>query len=155
MPTRDVPSADEDRRSPLLHSASPHLSSQTYLSKSVTKAVVTVPAYFNDAQRKATKNAGAIAGLDVKRIVNEPTAAALAYGLDKKAQEQAETAAKNERGENQGDMPDLDGEEEEEETGGDDEESAPKFGAKAKAAKDKKADKKKGGEKDKKKSWFK
>ena len=48
------------------------------------QAVVTVPAYFNDAQRKATKDAGAIAGLDIKRIINEPTAAAIAYGLDTK-----------------------------------------------------------------------
>src|SRR3972149_324027 len=53
----------------------------------ITEAVITVPAYFNDAQRKATKDAGAIAGLDVKRIINEPTAAALAYGLNKKANE--------------------------------------------------------------------
>jgi len=55
-----------------------------FLSKKVSKAVVTVPAYFNDAQRQATKDAGAIAGLDVLRIINEPTAAAIAYGLDKK-----------------------------------------------------------------------
>jgi molecular chaperone DnaK len=55
-----------------------------YLGERVTEAVITVPAYFNDAQRKATKEAGQIAGLDVKRILNEPTAAALAYGLDKK-----------------------------------------------------------------------
>ena len=53
-----------------------------YLGESVTEAVMTVPAYFNDAQRQATKDAGKIAGLDVKRIINEPTAAALAYGLD-------------------------------------------------------------------------
>src|SRR5205823_5505931 len=53
----------------------------------VTKAVITVPAYFNDAQRQATKDAGQIAGLEVSRIVNEPTAAALAYGLDKKKDE--------------------------------------------------------------------
>ena len=53
----------------------------------MTEAVITVPAYFNDAQRQATKDAGRIAGLDVKRIVNEPTAAALAYGLDKKKDE--------------------------------------------------------------------
>src|SRR5213079_265632 len=52
-----------------------------------TEAVITVPAYFNDAQRQATKDAGQIAGLDVKRIINEPTAAALAYGLDKKKDE--------------------------------------------------------------------
>jgi molecular chaperone DnaK len=57
---------------------------EAYLGETVTEAVVTVPAYFNDAQRQATKDAGAIAGLDVKRIINEPTAAALAYGLDKK-----------------------------------------------------------------------
>ena len=54
-----------------------------YLGEKVTEAVITVPAYFNDAQRQATKDAGKIAGLDVKRIINEPTAAALAYGLDK------------------------------------------------------------------------
>ena len=53
-----------------------------YLGEKVTEAVITVPAYFNDAQRQATKDAGKIAGLDVKRIINEPTAAALAYGLD-------------------------------------------------------------------------
>jgi len=57
---------------------------EKYLGKEVTKAVITVPAYFNDAQRKATKDAGKIAGLQVERIINEPTAAALAYGLDKK-----------------------------------------------------------------------
>ena len=57
---------------------------EKYLGEPVTEAVITVPAYFNDAQRQATKDAGKIAGLDVKRIVNEPTAAALAYGLDKK-----------------------------------------------------------------------
>jgi molecular chaperone DnaK len=58
-------------------------SAENYLGKSVSKAVVTVPAYFNDAQRQATKDAGKIANLDVKRIINEPTAAALAFGLDK------------------------------------------------------------------------
>ena len=57
---------------------------ENYLGETVTEAVITVPAYFNDSQRQATKDAGRIAGLDVKRIVNEPTAAALAYGLDKK-----------------------------------------------------------------------
>ncbi len=57
---------------------------EDYLGETVTEAVITVPAYFNDAQRQATKDAGRIAGLDVKRIINEPTAAALAYGLDKK-----------------------------------------------------------------------
>ena len=60
---------------------------EDYLGQTVTKAVVTVPAYFNDAQRQATKDAGKIAGLDVLRIINEPTAAALAYGLDKKKDE--------------------------------------------------------------------
>jgi molecular chaperone DnaK len=60
---------------------------ETYLGEPVTDAVVTVPAYFDDAQRQATKDAGKIAGLDVKRIINEPTAAALAYGLDKKTRE--------------------------------------------------------------------
>ncbi len=60
---------------------------EAYLGAKVTAAVITVPAYFNDAQRQATKDAGAIAGLDVKRIINEPTAAALAYGLDKKKDE--------------------------------------------------------------------
>src|SRR3979490_2653494 len=60
---------------------------ENYLGDKVTDAVITVPAYFNDAQRQATKDAGKIAGLDVKRIINEPTAAALAYGLDKKKDE--------------------------------------------------------------------
>ena len=60
---------------------------EDYLGQEVTEAVITVPAYFNDAQRQATKEAGEIAGLTVKRIINEPTAAALAYGLDKKSQE--------------------------------------------------------------------
>ena len=55
---------------------------EAYLGQPVTEAVITVPAYFSDSQRQATKDAGKIAGLDVKRIVNEPTAAALAYGLD-------------------------------------------------------------------------
>lgn len=58
---------------------------EDYLGQTVTEAVITVPAYFNDAERQATKEAGAIAGLDVKRIINEPTAAALAYGMDKKS----------------------------------------------------------------------
>ena len=61
---------------------------EKYLGETVTDAVITVPAYFNDAQRQATKDAGKIAGLNVKRIVNEPTAAALAYGLDKKGSDQ-------------------------------------------------------------------
>src|SRR3984885_729671 len=56
---------------------------EAYLGEPVTEAVITVPAYFNDSQRQATKDAGKIAGLEVKRIINEPTAAALAYGLDK------------------------------------------------------------------------
>jgi len=60
---------------------------EAYLGEKVSEAVITVPAYFNDAQRQATKDAGRIAGLDVKRIINEPTAAALAYGLDKKKNE--------------------------------------------------------------------
>ncbi len=60
---------------------------EDYLGSPVTEAVITVPAYFNDAQRQATKDAGRIAGLDVKRIINEPTAAALAYGLDKKTKD--------------------------------------------------------------------
>jgi molecular chaperone DnaK len=60
---------------------------EEYLGETVTEAVVTVPAYFNDAQRQATKDAGKIAGLNVQRIINEPTAAALAYGLDKKGEE--------------------------------------------------------------------
>src|SRR5699024_8169923 len=56
---------------------------EDYLGEEVTEAVITVPAYFNDSQRQATKDAGQIAGLEVKRIINEPTAASLAYGLDK------------------------------------------------------------------------
>ena len=56
---------------------------ESYLGRSVTNMVVTVPAYFNDAQRQATKDAGTIAGLKVLRVINEPTAAAIAYGLDK------------------------------------------------------------------------
>merc|ERR1712149_13182 len=59
---------------------------EAYLGKDVPNAVVTVPAYFNDSQRQATKDAGTIAGLNVQRIINEPTAAAIAYGLDKKDQ---------------------------------------------------------------------
>jgi heat shock 70kDa protein 1/2/6/8 len=61
---------------------------EAYMGKEVTDAVVTVPAYFNDSQRQATKDAGAIAGLNVLRIINEPTAAAIAYGLDKKTTEE-------------------------------------------------------------------
>ena len=59
------------------------MDAEAYLGEKITKAVVTVPAYFNDAQRQATKDAGQIAGLDVMRIINEPTASALAYGIDK------------------------------------------------------------------------
>ena len=58
---------------------------ETYLGEKVTKAVITVPAYFNDSQRQATNDAGVIAGLNVLRVINEPTAAAIAYGLDKKS----------------------------------------------------------------------
>ena len=61
---------------------------EEYLGQEVTGAVITVPAYFNDSQRQATKEAGEIAGLEVKRIINEPTAAALAYGMDKKSTDQ-------------------------------------------------------------------
>lgn len=61
---------------------------EEYLGETVTDAVITVPAYFNDASRQATKDAGAIAGLNVLRIINEPTAAALAYGLDKKREKE-------------------------------------------------------------------
>ena len=60
---------------------------EAYLGERITQAVITVPAYFNDAQRQATRDAGRIAGLDVLRIINEPTAASLAYGLDKKKDE--------------------------------------------------------------------
>jgi molecular chaperone DnaK len=60
---------------------------EDYLGQEVSEAVITVPAYFSDSQRQATKEAGEIAGLKVKRIINEPTAAALAYGLDKKSQD--------------------------------------------------------------------
>ena len=60
---------------------------ETYLGEKITQAVITVPAYFNDSQRQATKDAGRIAGLEVLRIINEPTAASLAYGLDKKKDE--------------------------------------------------------------------
>ena len=56
---------------------------ETYLGEKVTQAVITVPAYFNDSQRQATKDAGVIAGINVLRVINEPTAAAIAYGLDK------------------------------------------------------------------------
>ena len=61
---------------------------EQYLGEQVDSAVITVPAYFNDSQRNATKDAGRIAGLEVKRIINEPTAAAIAYGLDKKSEKE-------------------------------------------------------------------
>ena len=61
---------------------------EAYLNDKVTKAVITVPAYFNDAQRQATKDAGKVAGLEVERIINEPTAAAIAYGIDKQDKNQ-------------------------------------------------------------------
>src|SRR5213596_3894035 len=60
---------------------------EAYLGEKIMQAVITVPAYFNDSQRQATKDAGAVAGLEVLRIINEPTAASLAYGLDKKKDE--------------------------------------------------------------------
>ena len=63
-------------------------SAEAYLGETVTKAVITVPAYFNDAERQATKDAGRIAGLEVERIINEPTAQRLAYGLEKQDEEQ-------------------------------------------------------------------
>ena len=71
------------RRSPRACCMKMKKTAEDYLGETVTEAVITVPAYFNDSQRQATKDAGRIAGLDVKRIINEPTAAALAYGLDK------------------------------------------------------------------------
>ena len=64
---------------------------ESFLGTHVTQAVITVPAYFNDSQRQATKDAGTIAGLDVLRIINEPTAAALAYGLDKQVRKRQRT----------------------------------------------------------------
>src|SRR5688500_13111806 len=85
-----VPNADKTFNPPEISAMILQKMKQTaedYLGQPVTEAVITVPAYFNDAQRQATKDAGKIAGLDVKRIINEPTAAALAYGLDKKKDE--------------------------------------------------------------------
>merc|ERR1712224_378531 len=63
---------------------------ETYTGKSIKKAVITVPAYFNDSQRQATKDAGSISGMEVMRIINEPTAAAIAYGLDSKDKKKGE-----------------------------------------------------------------
>ncbi|MGD2068011.1 MAG: molecular chaperone DnaK [Gemmatimonadota bacterium] len=85
-----VPNANETFSPPEISAMILQKMKQTaedYLGQKVTEAVITVPAYFNDSQRQATKDAGKIAGLDVKRIINEPTAAALAYGLDKKSDE--------------------------------------------------------------------
>jgi molecular chaperone DnaK len=88
--TVKIPNADKTFTPPEISAMILQKMKQTaedYLGQSVTQAVITVPAYFNDAQRQATKDAGKVAGLEVLRIINEPTAAALAYGLDKKAEE--------------------------------------------------------------------
>ncbi len=79
MPTARTTPPGDQRHDPAKLKAD----AEAYLGEPVTEAVITVPAYFNDSQRQATKDAGTIAGLDVKRIINEPTAAALAYGIDK------------------------------------------------------------------------
>src|SRR4030067_491875 len=78
-----IPDADGQRLTPSVVKKR-KADAEQYLGESVGRAVITVPAYFNDAQRNATKKAGEIAGLKVERIINEPTAACLAYGLDKK-----------------------------------------------------------------------
>ena len=85
--SRSAARSTRRRRSPALILRKLKEAAEAYLGEKVTQAVITVPAYFNDSQRQATKDAGAIAGLEVLRIVNEPTAAALAYGLDKKKDE--------------------------------------------------------------------
>src|SRR5688572_23703405 len=90
LATVKVPNVDKAISAPEISAMILQKMKQTaedYLGTQVTQAVITVPAYFNDAQRQATKDAGKIAGLDVLRIINEPTAAALAYGLDKKKDE--------------------------------------------------------------------
>ncbi len=86
----DIEGKDYTARADVAPWCSPKMKAdaEKYLGETVTDAVITVPAYFNDAQRQATKDAGKIAGLNVKRIVNEPTAAALAYGLDKQGTDQ-------------------------------------------------------------------
>ncbi|TVP44729.1 MAG: molecular chaperone DnaK [Gemmatimonadales bacterium] len=91
-----IPNADKPMTPPEISAIILQKMKQTaedYLGQKVTQAVITVPAYFNDSQRQATKDAGKIAGLEVLRIINEPTAAALAYGLDKKADDKDETVA--------------------------------------------------------------
>jgi molecular chaperone DnaK len=91
-----IPNADKPMTPPEISTLVLQKMKQTaedYLGQKVTQAVITVPAYFNDAQRQATKDAGKIAGLEVLRIINEPTAAALAYGLDKKDADRDETVA--------------------------------------------------------------
>jgi len=68
---------------------------ETYLGKSISKAVITVPAYFNDSQRQATKDAGTIAGMEVMRVINEPTAAAIAYGMGQREKEVPKNSFRN------------------------------------------------------------
>ena len=79
----EVKGKEDGTAADLCRSAEKMKTAEDYLGEPVTEAVITVPAYFNDAQRQATKDAGRIAGLDVKRIINEPTAAAFAYGVNK------------------------------------------------------------------------